>query len=55
MPHLPFRRRDEFAKHRELQPEWPWLTVIGDVCRDNLLFEAEVTACEPAKRQSALN
>jgi enamine deaminase RidA (YjgF/YER057c/UK114 family) len=26
--------------------DWPWITVIGDVCRDDLLFEAEVTACE---------
>jgi enamine deaminase RidA (YjgF/YER057c/UK114 family) len=23
---------------------WPWLVVVGDVCRDDLLFEAEVTA-----------
>lgn len=29
--------------------DWPWLTVIGDVCRDDLLFEAEVTACEASK------
>jgi enamine deaminase RidA (YjgF/YER057c/UK114 family) len=26
---------------------WPWIVVIGDVCRDNLLFEAEVTAFKP--------
>lgn len=25
--------------------EWPILTMLGDVCRDNLLFEIEVTAC----------
>jgi enamine deaminase RidA (YjgF/YER057c/UK114 family) len=25
--------------------QWPWLVVIGDVCRDDLLFEVEVTAC----------
>ncbi|MGD0463644.1 MAG: hypothetical protein ABSB74_14250 [Tepidisphaeraceae bacterium] len=24
------------------EPRWPWLVVRGDVCRDNLLFEAEV-------------
>lgn len=23
--------------------KWPWITVICDICRDNLLFEAEVT------------
>jgi enamine deaminase RidA (YjgF/YER057c/UK114 family) len=26
---------------------WPWVIVIGDVCRDDLLFEAEATACMP--------
>ncbi|MFQ5741420.1 MAG: hypothetical protein ACE5JX_20680, partial [Acidobacteriota bacterium] len=25
--------------------EWPWLIIRGDICRDDLLFEAEVTAC----------
>jgi hypothetical protein len=29
---------------------WPCLTLIGDVCRDNLLFEIEVTACPKAKK-----
>jgi enamine deaminase RidA (YjgF/YER057c/UK114 family) len=31
---------------------WPWIIVRGDVCRDDLLFEAEVTACvrRPAHR-----
>ncbi len=29
---------------------WPCLTMIGDVCRDDLLFEVEVTACPGAKR-----
>jgi enamine deaminase RidA (YjgF/YER057c/UK114 family) len=24
---------------------WPWVTVVGDVCRNDLLFEVEVTAC----------
>jgi enamine deaminase RidA (YjgF/YER057c/UK114 family) len=28
---------------------WPWIIVRGDVCRDDLLFEAEVTACVGAK------
>ena len=27
---------------------WPCLTMIGDVCRDDLLFEIEVTACPKA-------
>ena len=26
---------------------WPWVIVIGDVCRDDLLFEAEAMACLP--------
>jgi enamine deaminase RidA (YjgF/YER057c/UK114 family) len=32
------------AAFRQLNPEpgWPWVIVRGDVCRDNLLFEAEV-------------
>ncbi len=29
---------------------WPWLTVHGDVCRDDLLFEVEATACPGARR-----
>lgn len=36
-----FRR--DFAPRQQ----WPWLIVIGDVCRDDLLFEAEVTAAMP--------
>jgi enamine deaminase RidA (YjgF/YER057c/UK114 family) len=28
---------------------WPWIVVRGDVCRANLLFEAEVAACVGAK------
>jgi enamine deaminase RidA (YjgF/YER057c/UK114 family) len=27
---------------------WPWVVVVGDVCRADLVFEAEVTACQPA-------
>ncbi|HVT87971.1 MAG TPA: hypothetical protein VHD56_03890 [Tepidisphaeraceae bacterium] len=26
---------------------WPWVIVVGDVCRDDLLFEAEALACQP--------
>jgi enamine deaminase RidA (YjgF/YER057c/UK114 family) len=29
---------------------WPCLVMIGDVCRDDLLFEVEVTACPGAER-----
>jgi enamine deaminase RidA (YjgF/YER057c/UK114 family) len=38
----------EYFQH-EWIPEvpWPWVVVIGDVCRPDLLFEAELTACEP--------
>lgn len=35
-----------FQQKWERELDWPWVTVIGDVCRDDLLFEAEVTACE---------
>ena len=37
-----------FEKQRRDMP-WPWLVVPADVCRDDLLFEAEVTACAGAK------
>lgn len=30
---------------------WPCLTMTGDVCRSNLLFEVEVTACPGARRR----
>lgn len=33
----------EFAARWQSQWPWPWLIVIGDVCRDDLLFEAEIT------------
>ncbi len=36
-----FRRR-QAETH---MTDWPWLIVRGDICRDDLLFEAEVTAC----------
>ena len=29
---------------------WPWVTVIGDICRRDVLFEVEATACAGAKR-----
>jgi enamine deaminase RidA (YjgF/YER057c/UK114 family) len=34
-----------FNKNWRSEIHWPWMTVIGDVCRPDLLFEAEVTAC----------
>jgi len=34
-----------FAAGWKEEVPWPWLTVIGDVCRPDLLFEVEVTAC----------
>lgn len=34
-----------FNKNWQSEIHWPWMTVIGDVCRSDLLFEAEVTAC----------
>jgi enamine deaminase RidA (YjgF/YER057c/UK114 family) len=32
----------EFAARQARWP-WPWLIAVGDVCRDDLLFEAEIT------------
>ena len=29
-------------------PAWPWVVAVCDVCRDDLLFEVEATACRPA-------
>ena len=45
------------ARFRQRQVEtrmsdWPWLIVRGDICRDDLLFEAEVTACVGARALS---
>jgi enamine deaminase RidA (YjgF/YER057c/UK114 family) len=34
----------EFRRVWECEIPWPWVTVVGDVCRDDLLFEIEVTA-----------
>jgi enamine deaminase RidA (YjgF/YER057c/UK114 family) len=33
------------------QFDWPWITAIGDICRDDLLFEIEAAAMPQAKRQ----
>jgi len=30
--------------------DWPWVTVIGNICRDDLLFEIEAAATPQAKR-----
>jgi enamine deaminase RidA (YjgF/YER057c/UK114 family) len=35
----------EFHRNWECELAWPWVMVVGDVCRDDLLFEVEVTAC----------
>ncbi len=37
---------DVFLKQFTQTIPCSWIVVIGDVCRDDLLFEAEVTACE---------
>lgn len=34
----------EFRRIWGCEIPWPWVTVVGDVCRDDLLFEVEVTA-----------
>jgi len=28
--------------------DWPWITAIGDICRDDLLFEIEAAAITKA-------
>jgi enamine deaminase RidA (YjgF/YER057c/UK114 family) len=35
----------EFAAHFQAARGWPWVVAVADVCRPELLFEAEVTAC----------
>lgn len=35
---------ESFAAKFQHTLAWPWVTVVGDVCRDDLLFEVEVTA-----------
>jgi enamine deaminase RidA (YjgF/YER057c/UK114 family) len=42
--------REEFGAYWRRQAPWPWLVMIGDVCRSGLLFEVEVTACVGAKK-----
>jgi enamine deaminase RidA (YjgF/YER057c/UK114 family) len=41
--------RDEFLSRWACRLPWPWLVTIGDICRDDLLFEVEVTVCPGAK------
>ena len=41
---------DHFINHHAQQLSWPCLIMHGDVCRDNLLFEIEVTALSGAQR-----
>lgn len=43
----------EFAAHRARPAEWPWVVVVGDVCRGDLLFEVEVYACQGARSSTA--
>jgi enamine deaminase RidA (YjgF/YER057c/UK114 family) len=38
---------EECFRHRTDETSWPWIAVRGDVCRDDLLFEAEIAACVP--------
>ncbi len=41
--------RDAFLQHWAPQVPWPWLVVRADVCRPDLLFEVEATACPGAR------
>ncbi|MGA2749402.1 MAG: RidA family protein [Verrucomicrobiota bacterium] len=41
--------REQFLNRWAGQVSWPWLVMIGDVCRPELLFEVEATACVGAK------
>jgi enamine deaminase RidA (YjgF/YER057c/UK114 family) len=41
--------REIFAERYRPELPWPWLTMIGDICRPDLLFEIEVAACPHAK------
>lgn len=40
----------EFQSGQAGEVGWPWVTVIGDVCRRELLFEIEATAARSGKR-----
>jgi enamine deaminase RidA (YjgF/YER057c/UK114 family) len=42
--------RDRFLSDWSGRLPWPCLTMIGDVCRTDLLFEIEVTACPAARK-----
>ena len=35
---------EDIFKALDDKPSWPWVTVICDVCRDDLLFEIEAAA-----------
>lgn len=35
---------DAFERRHRGRFAWPWLVAVGDVCRDDLLFEVEITA-----------
>jgi len=37
---------NQFRQGWMREMDWPWLAVIGDICRPELLFEVEVTACQ---------
>lgn len=38
------------AEWQRLTPGWPLAVVLADICRDDLLFEIELTACPGARR-----
>ena len=40
---------EETFKRLGRQLDWPWITVVCDICRDDLLFEVEAIAM-PKKR-----
>lgn len=40
-----------FRSTWEKKLDWPWVVVIGDVCRDDLLFELEATAVSPKTKE----
>jgi len=42
--------RGVFEKRWAGEVPWPWITVIGDICRADLLFEVEVTACPGSRK-----
>jgi enamine deaminase RidA (YjgF/YER057c/UK114 family) len=40
---------ERFAADFQATLSWPWVVVVCDICRDDLLFEVEVTAGRPAE------